>query len=183
MNRQWTALGLALAGVAALGIGDARCDVVEATPGGFELKTTGVLAAPRARVYDALVGAVGGWWDPEHTYTADAKNLSIEPRTGGCFCERLPDQGGVQHAMVVLVIPGKTLRMVGGVGPLQQMGVHGSLTWDLADREGSTEATLSYSVGGYGKGGLQALAPLVDSVMSAQLRRLKGYVEKGTPAP
>jgi uncharacterized protein YndB with AHSA1/START domain len=183
MDRLWTALGLALTGVAALGIGDARCDVLEATPGGFELKTTVTIAAPRARAYDALVNAMGRWWDPEHTYTADAKNLSIEARPGGCFCERLPDQGGVQHAMVVLVIPGKTLRLVGALGPLQQSGIQGSLTWDLADREGSTEATLTYSVGGYRQGGLQALAPLVDSVLAAQLRRLKNFLEKGTPAP
>jgi uncharacterized protein YndB with AHSA1/START domain len=180
---QQTASALVLLGVTGAGARVVRADVLEATAAGFELKTTVPIAAPRARVYDALVNAVGRWWDPEHTYTADAKNLSIEPRTGGCFCERLPDQGGVQHAMVVLVIPGKTLRMVGGLGPLQQMGVHGSLTWDLADREGSTEATLSYSVGGYGKGGLQALAPLVDSVLGTQLRRLKSFVEKGTPAP
>ena len=183
MDRHWTGLGLALAGLAWLAGGEARCDVLESTPGGFDLKTTVTIAAPRARVYAALVQAVGRWWDPEHTYSKDAKNLSIEARAGGCFCERLPDQGGVQHATVVLVIPGKTLRLVGGLGPLQQSGIHGSLNWDLADREGSTEATLSYSVGGYRQGGLQALAPIVDSVLGAQLRRLKSFVEKGAPAP
>jgi len=185
MSWQKTASVLVLLGVAGAGAGAraVRADVLEATPGGFELKTTVAIAAPRTRVYDTLVNAVGRWWDPQHTYTGDAKNLSIEPRPGGCFCERLPDQGGVQHAMVVLVIPGKTLRLVGGLGPLQQSGIHGTLTWELADRDGSTEATLSYSVGGYRQGGLQALAPPVDSVIGAQLRRLKSFVEKGTPAP
>lgn len=183
MRRQRTALAMVLMSVTGAGTRAVRADVLEATPVGFELKTTVAIAAPRARVYDTLVNAVGRWWDPQHTYTGDAKNLSIEARPGGCFCERLPDQGGVQHAMVVLVIPGKTLRLVGGVGPLQQSGIHGSLTWELADREGSTEATLSYSVGGYRQGGLQALAPPVDSVIGAQLRRLKSFVEKGTPAP
>jgi uncharacterized protein YndB with AHSA1/START domain len=182
MDRHWTGLGLALACLALLAGGEARGDVLEATANGFAVKTTVTVAAPRGKVYDALV-QVGRWWDPQHTYSGDAKNLTIEPRPGGCFCERLPDQGGVQHATVVLVIPGKTLRLVGGFGPLQQAGVHGSLTWELADREGSTEATVSYSVGGYGQGGLQALAPVVDSVLGAQLRRLKSVVEKGTPAP
>jgi hypothetical protein len=126
---------------------------------------------------------VGRWWDPAHTYSHDSKNLSIDARPGGCFCERLADNGGVQHAMVVLAIPGKTLRLVGGLGPLQDSGLHGSLTWDLADREGGTDATLTYSVGGYRQGGLQALAPVVDAVLSTQLRRLKSFAEKGTPEP
>jgi uncharacterized protein YndB with AHSA1/START domain len=183
MDRHWTGLGLALAGLAALAGGDARCDVLEATPGGFAVKTTVTIAASRPRIYDALVQAVGRWWDPAHTYSGDAKNLSIDARPGGCFCERLADNGGVQHAMVVLAIPAKTLRLVGGLGPLQDSGLQGSLTWDLADREGGTEATLAYSVGGYRQGGLQSLAPLVDAVLSTQLRRLKSFAEKGTPAP
>lgn len=183
MDRYWTGLGLALAGLAALAGGEARCDVLEATPSGFAVKTTVTIAASRAKVYDALVNAVARWWDPAHTYSADAKNLSIEPRPGGCFCERLPDQGGVQHAMVVLAIPGKTLRMVGGLGPLQESGLAGSLTWELADREVSTDVSWTYSVGGYRQGGLQALAPIVDSVLGGQLRRLKSFAEKGTPTP
>jgi uncharacterized protein YndB with AHSA1/START domain len=183
MDRHWTGLGLVFAGLAALAGGEARGDVLEATPGGFAVKTTVTIAVPRGKTYDALVQAVGRWWDPQHTYSGDARNLWIDARPGGCFCERLPDQGGVQHAMVVLVIPGKTLRLVGGLGPLQDSGLQGSLTFDLADREGGTDVTLTYSVGGYRQGGLQALAPIVDSVLGGQLRRLKSFAEKGTPTP
>jgi uncharacterized protein YndB with AHSA1/START domain len=183
MDRYWTGLGLALAGLAMLGPREARGEVLEATPGGFALKTTVTIAAPRARVYDALVQAVGRWWDPEHTYSGDAANLSIDPRPGGCFCEKLAQQGAVQHGMVVLAIPAKTLRLAGAIGPLQESGVAGSLTLELAEREGATDVAMTYSVGGYRQGGLQALAPLVDTVLGTQLRRLKDFVEKGTPAP
>jgi hypothetical protein len=87
---------------------------------------------------------VGRWWDREHTYSGDAKNLSIDPRPGGCFCEALPPHGGgVQHAMVVLAIPGKTLRMVGGLGPLQESGLAGALTFEFADRGAGTYVTMS----------------------------------------
>ena len=141
------------------------------------------IAAPRPKVYDALAQSVGGWWDPQHTYSGDAKNLSIDPKPGGCFCERLVEQGGVQHAMVVLVIPGKTLRLVGGLGPLQDSGVQGSLTFDLAEREVGTDVSITYSVGGYRQGGLGALAPIVDTVLGTQLMRLKSFAEKGTPTP
>ena len=179
---RWTMIVLLMAG-ALVSPRPAAADVVEATPGGFLTKTTLTIAASRAKLYDALVQAVGRWWDPAHTYSGDAKNLSIDMRPGGCFCETLKDQGGVQHGTVVLVIPGKTLRIRGAVGPLQQEGLAGSLTFELADREGGgTDVTMTYSVGGYRQGGVQALAPIVDTVLSGQLRRLKAFAETGTPA-
>ena len=183
VGRRSTGLGLALAGVALLGTGDARGEVLESTPSGFALKTTVTVAAWRPKVYEALTG-VGRWWDKAHTYSGDAKNLTLDPRPGGCFCEALPPQGGgVQHAMVVLANPGKTLRMVGGLGPLQDSGLAGALTFELADRGAGTEITMSYSVGGYRQGGLESLAPVVDSVLGAQLARLKSYAERGVPTP
>jgi len=181
-DRWAMAVLLAGAGVVSLSPRPAAAEVVEATPGGFVTKTTLTIAVSRAKLYDALVHAVGRWWDPAHTYSGDAKNLSIDMRPGGCFCETLPNQGGVQHGVVVLVIPGKTLRIRGAIGPLQQDGLAGSLTFELADREGGTDVTMTYSVGGYRQGGVQALAPVVDSVLGGQLRRLKGFAETGTPA-
>ena len=181
---RWTGIGLVCAGVALLGIGDARGDVLESTPSGFTLKTTVTVAAWRHGVYNTLVTSVGRWWDKEHTYSGDAKNLSINAVPGGCFCEALPPPGGgVQHAMVVLAIPGKTLRMVGGLGPLQESGLAGALTFEFADRGAGTDVTMTYSVGGYRQGGLESLAPLVDSVLGAQLARLKNFAEKGVPTP
>ena len=190
MERHWSGPGLVLrlasrlafAGAAALAGGDARGEVLEAAPGGFAVKSTVTIAGTPSDVYGAL-GRVGSWWDPAHTYSGDAANLSIDLRPGGCFCERLVPQGGVQHSMVVLVIPNKTVRLAGGLGPLQEAGVSGSLTFALAERVGGTDTTMSYSVGGYRQGGLEALAPAVDSVLGAQLRRLKSFVENGRPTP
>lgn len=180
---RWTGFGLACAGVALLGIGDARGDVLESTAGGFVVKTTVLVAAAPVRVFDGFA-RVSSWWDPEHTYSGNAQNLSIALQPGGCFCERLPPlPGGVQHAMVVLVMPYKTLRLVGALGPLQESGVSGSLTFELAERVGGTDVTMTYSVGGYRQGGLEALAPIVDTVLATQLRRLKSFVEKGVPTP
>ena len=69
----------------------------QVTPNGFLVKFDVSVNAPAAKVYDALVGQIGSWWNPEHTYSHDAKNLSIDPRPGGCFCEKLPNGGGVEH--------------------------------------------------------------------------------------
>src|SRR4029077_15300692 len=102
-----------------------------------------IIEAPVTRVYDSLIGQVGSWWNPQHTYSGDSKNLSIDPRPGGCFCERLPG-GGVEHMRVVLVRSNETIRLVGGLGPLQASGVAGSMTWRLSPAERGTKLELTY---------------------------------------
>jgi len=78
----------------------------------------------------------------------------------------------------VFAEPGQTLRMIGGLGPLQAMAVTGSMTWSLSKTDTGTNVKVTYSVGGYLPGGLQKMAPLVDKVMFEQLKRLKMYIEK-----
>jgi len=163
--------------------GPAAAAVVDAQPGGFEVKTTIAIAASPDAVYAALVQP-GRWWSSQHTYSHDARNLTLEPLAGGCWCEALPGGGSVQHMRVVYADPGKMLRAVGGLGPLQGMGVQGALTWTLASGPaGGTVVTQAYDVGGYAPGGLAALAPIVDGVLGEQLARLKAYVETARPAP
>ena len=78
-----------------------KADVVQVNSTGFLVRhEVNVKAAP-AKVYDALVGQVGSWWDPQHTYSGDSKNLAIDARPGGCFCERLENGGGIEHMRIV----------------------------------------------------------------------------------
>lgn len=151
-------------------------DVVDKGAGGFTLKTTVTVAAPPDRVFRALVD-VGAWWSSDHTYSGDARNMSIAPVPGGCFCEKLPG-GGVEHGRVLQVKPDALLRLDAALGPLQEMGVSGSMTWQVASAGGGSTVTMTYAVGGYAPGGLDAIAPLVDEVLSQQVQRLKAYAEQ-----
>jgi uncharacterized protein YndB with AHSA1/START domain len=151
------------------------------TATGFLVNLEATVNAPRAKVYDVLVGQVGSWWNPEHTYSHDAKNLSIDPRPGGCFCEKLPNGGGVEHLRVVYVAPREVLRLSGGLGPLQASGLAGSMTWKLTGGAENTRVELSYSVGGFIQGGFEKIAPAVESMLNDQLNRLKLFVETGKP--
>jgi hypothetical protein len=45
--------------------------------------------------------------------------------------------------------PGKTLRLSGGLGPLQAMAVKGTLTINLIPEDKATKAVFIYTVGGY----------------------------------
>ena len=150
--------------------------VIDATSSGFLVQHEVAIQASPEKVYDTLI-QVGHWWAPEHTYSHEAKNLSIDPRPGGCFCERLPAGGGVEHMRVVNVQPNKALRLIGALGPLQGSGLIGSLTWTLTPSATGTMVRLSYSVGGYTQGGVDKLAPVVDQVLGQQIGRLKRSAE------
>ena len=158
-----------------------RAEVVDSIATGFEVRSTASIAASPDSVYRALVYRISDWWDPEHTWSWNAKNVSIDPRPGGCLCEKLPGGGGVEHMTVIYVAPGKLLRMRGALGPMQASGLSGVMTWEFKSVADGTTVEQTYSIGGFYKGGLQALAPVVDSVLGGQLRRLKLFIETGTP--
>src|SRR6516162_4454177 len=153
----------------------------QVTPNGFLVQFEVSVNAPPAKVYEALVGQIGSWWNPEHTYSHDAKNLSIDARPGGCFCEKLPNSGGIEHLRVVYVAPPQVIRFSGALGPLQASGVAGSMTWKLTGESDSTRLELTYSVGGFIPGGFEKIAPAVEAMLREQLDRLKRFAETGEP--
>ena len=159
----------------------ARGEVIETTAAGFSVRNAAVINAPPATVYAALAEKVGGWWDPAHTFSHDARNLSVDAKPGGCFCERLPDGGGVQHMSVVYASPGKLLRLTGAIGPLQEAALAGTMTWTLSPAGSGTTVELVYTVGGFRVGGFRDLPTVVDGVLRGQLGRLKAFVETGRP--
>jgi hypothetical protein len=159
----------------------AHADVLESAAHGFVVKSTVMVATAPDAAYRAFA-EVGRWWDAEHTYSGDSKNLSLDPKPGGCFCEAMPDGGGIAHLVVVYTSPGKAIRMTGALGPLQEAGIAGSLTMEFAAAGDSTRIDLTYGAGGFHRGGLDQLAPIVDSVLHGQLLRLKSYVDAGPPA-
>jgi uncharacterized protein YndB with AHSA1/START domain len=158
-------------------------DVVDQAPNGFTIRATVLIfqASPE-EVYSRLVHNVGDWWDPAHTYGNDSHNLSIDDRPMGCFCEKLPNNGGVRHAEVITVMPNHMLVMSGALGPLQKFGAVGTLTLVLEPMHKDTRVQLIYTVGGYLPDGLNTWAAPVDKVLTEQLTRLKNYVESGNPA-
>lgn len=160
--------------------GPAAADVLDAAAGGFTVQTVVEIAAPPEIVYAKLSQEVGSWWDSAHTYSGDAARLSIDPRPGGCFCERL-DGGGVQHMEVVYAQPATRLRLQGGLGPLQGEAVTGRLTFELEEKGEGTRLTLVYKVVGYVPTGLEAWAAPVDGVLAEAVARLKRFVESGSP--
>lgn len=153
----------------------ASASVAAATDTAFVVEQKLAIAAPPARVWDALVH-IGGWWEGAHSYSGDAANMTIDPRPGGCWCEKVGN-GGVEHMRVIYVAPGSTLRLAGGLGPLQAVPVNGVLTIEIKPAGTGSEVAVTYGASGYMPGGLGAVAPMVDAVLGAQWAALKRAAE------
>ena len=145
--------------------------------------TASVKTAPLA-TWLALIKP-GEWWNSQHSWSGDAKNMTLTPQGGGCFCERIPVgdtgnssamEGSARHAEVLQAFPMKVLRMRGGFGPLQGEPATGVLTITLKEVPGGTRILWEYNVGGPMRYKLAEIAPAVDAVMTEQLKRLQAYL-------
>lgn len=148
----------------------AAAEVLAVDAGGFELRQ---VVESRLAPADAFrrFAVLADWWSDAHTYSGQARNLSLDLRPGGCWCEQLAGQGGVEHMRVVYVDPGRAVRFSGGLGPLQELGVAGVMTVSFKAIDGGTRVTMVYRVGGRRTGGFADLAPLVDQVLATQFAR------------
>jgi len=132
-----------------------------------ELSYPGDANAAWARLVDPA-----RWWSSAHTYSQSAKNLSLAAVPGGCWCETLPGGGFVRHMDVLIAWPARMLRLGGGLGPLQGMGVSGALTFVLRADGDTTRIVVDYVVAGYSPGGFESIAKAVDGVLAEQLATL-----------
>ncbi len=143
----------------------------------FDIESRVTVAATPARAYEAL-GDVGAWWDGAHSYSGDPANMRIDLWAGGCFCESLPDGGTVEHMRVIQALPGRVLRLSGGLGPLQEEAVTGTMTWTLRAVPEGTEIVSRYLVSGHVRGDTGAYAAPVDTVLRAQFERLRAHLAR-----
>ena len=158
---------------------EVAADVIDRSASGFTVKTVVAVTAAPQRVYQDLLN-IGAWWDKAHTYSGDAKNMTLVAQPGGCFCEKLPGGGALEHGRVINVSTNKLIRLSSALGPLQELAVVGTLTWSIEPANQGTGSTLTmtYAAGGYAPGGLDKLADIVNTVLSQQVQRLKEYAEK-----
>ena len=177
MTRTLRALALGLACLTLTGV-DATAEVVDRSASGFTVRTTVAVAATPQRIYQDLLN-IGAWWDKAHTYSGDAKNMTLIAQPGGCFCETFAG-GAVEHGRVVNVSPNRMMRISSALGPLQEMATIGTMTWTIEPAKqgpGST-LTMTYAASGYAPGGMDKLADIVDTVLGQQVKLLKAYAEK-----
>ena len=161
-------------GLLALCSAPAAADVVSASPNGFEVRHTVNLVVKPEVAFQAF-GNVSAWWNPEHTYSGSSAILSLALTPGGCFCERFPKGGGVEHMRVTFVDPGTHIVLTGALGPLLYEATAGVLDVQVKSTAGGSQLIFDYRAAGFYKGGADKLAPIVDQVLADQLKRYRAY--------
>jgi uncharacterized protein YndB with AHSA1/START domain len=151
-------------------------EVLSVTAGGFEVQSSAHIGVSPDKVYAALL-VPARWWSSDHTFSGSAANLVLDARAGGCWCETLPGGGSVEHLHVLYVVPGKTLRMRGALGPFQGLTVDGVMTWSVKPAAGGSDLSFTYAVFGASKDGFADLSAGADRVLGEQISQLKKVVE------
>ena len=159
----------------------AGAEVVSVSPNGFEVRERVNLVIKSDAALAAFAN-VRGWWDPEHTYSGDSDNLSLALTPGGCFCERFPKGGGIEHMRVAYVDPGKRILLTGSLGPVLYEATSGVMDVQVKSIAGGAQLTLDYRASGFFNGGAEKLAPVVDDVLGRQMKRYRTFVTN-PPAP
>lgn len=155
----------------------AQADLGAVSGGGFTTSHTINTSADPQAVYAAMQ-EISQWWHPDHSWSGDANNLYLDARPGGCYCERLPDGGGVEHLRIIYLAPGKEIRFNGALGPLQGMAINGRMIWKIEPAENGSTVSFTYHVIGFVDGGFEGLATAVDGVIGEQLQRLGEFLAK-----
>lgn len=166
------AAGLLLASAA-----PAAAEVVSRSENAFTLRFAVGLEASAEDIVSAA-GEVPAWWDPAHTYTGDAANLSLAFEPGGCWCERLADGTSFRHAEVVS-ITATDVRLNAPLGPLNGKATRADLTFSAGPENRGSLASMAFAVEGPGVG---AYADAVHGVMQQAWTRYIRFIEYGEPA-
>jgi uncharacterized protein YndB with AHSA1/START domain len=167
----WASSALILTASLALS-GPLAAEVVQGGEHGYTVRHSVETEAEAAVAYRTMTAHIDQWWNPDHSWSGEAANLHMEAEQGGCFCERLPDGGFVEHLRIIYLAPGSEIRFDGALGPLQGMAAQGRMIWKIEGLETGSRVTFTYHVFGHPEGGLGGIAPAVDGVIGEQLQRL-----------
>lgn len=156
----------------------AQAEITHSSEYAFTVSHTIDVDATPFVVYRTLTSHIDEWWNGDHSWSGDAANFYMKIERGGCFCERLPDNGRVEHLRIIFLAPGKEIRFTGALGPLQTMPVDGRMIWKIEAAETGSKVSFIYHVFGHPEGGLTDIAPAVDGVIGEQIRRLDSRLAK-----
>jgi len=156
--------------LAALATFSVQAEVVSSSADHYILNHTAVSPLSPDELWLRLVEPAS-WWHPDHTYSGDASNLSLQPSAGGHWREQWGNNS-VLHGVVLNIDKGKLLRLDAPFGPLQELAV--KVIWTItieADGSGS-KVMFDEVANGVSNSKLDELARAVDFVKQEAITRL-----------
>lgn len=154
-----------------------QAEVTEVSEQHFVISINTTIDVPSSEAYDQFV-QIGEWWQDSHTWFGDASKMIIESKAGGFFCERNGEQQAL-HMTISQIIPGKSIHMTGGLGPLSSLAVNGYMRWNFeATEDSTTKLKLNYLVTGFVNQKTADWAKAVDGVLMQQVENLTEKTEQ-----
>lgn len=149
-----------------------QAEVIEASDTHYRLSHSATTTISPEALWERLIHPEQ-WWNPDHSYSGKAENLSLDPQAGGLWREDW-DGGSVAHGTVVQIIKGNVLRLEAPFGPLQGMGAY--VIWSIKIEPSGSGSTITFDEVAMAPPGssLEAVAPAVDGVKGEAMRRLVG---------
>jgi uncharacterized protein YndB with AHSA1/START domain len=143
--------------------------------GSLHIEQEVTLAAPPARVYQALTDEVSAWWGAPYLIGGRARSLRLEARLGGRFYQEWDAGDGALWAVVSSLRRGEHLELTGPMG--MSGSVQGRVRLELHPEGQGTRLTLSH----------RAIGDVDDQTRASYTKgwtdllgtRLKAFVEKG----
>lgn len=111
------------------------------------------------------------WWHPEHTYSGDSNNLSLDANAGGLWLESW-ESGSVKHGEVLYIKNGKMLRLDAPFGPLQELGAYTIWTITIIPHGDGSKVQFDEVSSGPPSADLDEVAKAVDYVKGEAIKRL-----------
>jgi hypothetical protein len=156
----------------------ANAAVIKSDDDGFILQHEVTIDRDKVTIFKTMTSQLGEWWNPAHSFSSDAGNMLVDAE---CFCERW---GGnvVHHLDTTIWIENSKVVMEGGLGPLKELGLSGTMIWSLTQNDDAatdgagTTVTWKYHVYGFSETDLPDLATAVDGVLKEQIDRLANHL-------
>ncbi len=149
----------------------AHAEVVESSPERYVLKQQMESSLSPPQLWKRLLEP-SSWWHPDHTYSGDSANLSLDAKAGGLWREDW-EGNSVFHGSILQVQTEKTLRLNAPFGPLQALAVNVVWTINIEPVEsGGSLVTFDEIANGTAASKLDALAGAVDFVKTEAIKRL-----------
>ena len=150
-----------------------HAELIAASDTHYRLSHSATTALSPDALWDRLIHPEQ-WWNPDHSYSGKAQNLSLDPQAGGLWREDW-DGGSVAHGTVVQVIDGKLLRLEAPFGPLQGVGAYVIWTIQIEAADSGSRVTFTEVASAPPGSALQKLAPAVDQVKAEAMERFASH--------
>lgn len=148
----------------------AQAEIVESSDSHYVLRQEATDSRSAEELWERLLDPAT-WWHPDHTYSGNAGNLSLDARAGGLWLERW-DGGSIAHGEVLLVQDGAVLRMNAPFGPLQEAGAYTIWTITISAEGDGSRVVFDEVATARPGAGMDELAKAVDYVKTEAIGRL-----------